>query len=261
MADQRVRERSTKETDDIIRDAVMEELRENPSSSPQWQKIANGLKKKGLLHKSGRQIRELWVNYLNPSLNFEKFTPEEMQILQTLYYEAYAQNTRGQTRMLESGNLQLPLKENGDSMSWEHILPRRSPNVVKTKYYSHQKYWNRTEQPEQPDQDQLYRVEHSISEERDDDVSNNYDFYDSDLHERSKRGDSPPPFAFPLTTRYDMPPSSSAAFGSSFDERGGGKSARKSARKFARKSAKKPSRKYSRKAKKSSRKYRKVSRK
>ena len=244
------------ETNNIIRDAVMEELRENPSSSPQWQEISNGLKKKGLLHKSGRQIRELWVNYLNPSLNFEKFTPEEMQILQTLYYEAHAQNTRGQTRMLKSGNLQLPLKENGETMSWELILPGRSPNVVKNKYYSHQKYWNRTEQPEQPDQDQLYRVEHSISEERDDDVSNNYDFYDSDLHERSKRGDSPPPFAFPLTTRYDMP-SSSAAFGSSFDERGGGKSARKSARK----SSRKPSRKSSRKAKKSSRKYRKVSRK
>jgi hypothetical protein len=258
MADQRVRERSTKETNDIIIDAVMEELRENPSSSPRWQEIANGLQKKSLLHRSGRQIRELWVNYLNPSLNFEKFTPEEMQILQTLYYEAHAQNARGQTRMLESGNLQLPLKENGDSMSWEHILPRRSPNVVKTKYYSHQKYWNQPER--QPGQDQLYRVEHSISEERDDDVSNNYDFYDSDLHERSKRGDSPPPFAFPLTTRYDIP-SSSAAFGSSFDERGGGKSARKSARKPSRKSFRKSSRKSSRKAKKSSRKYRKVTRK
>ena len=243
MADQRAR--SNEETDDIIRSAVIEKLREGSSSSPQWQEIANGLKDKGI-NRSGRQVRESWVNYLNPYLNFEPFTPEEMQILKNLYFEARVQNTHGQTRALNSGKLQLPLKENGETMSWELILPARSPNVVKNKYYSHQKYWN---QPDiQPDQDQLYNVNPSISVERDDS-----DFYDSSLHDDGK-GDRP--FAFPLTTNYDTP--SGAAAAASY---WGGKAARKASRKSYRKSARKSSRKSSRKAKKSSRKYRKVSRK
>ena len=147
---------------------------------------------------------------------------------------------------MNSGKLQLPLKENGETMSWELILPGRSPNVVKNKYYSHQKYWN---QPDiQPDQDQLYNVNPSISVERDDS-----DFYDSSLHDDGK-GDRP--FAFPLTTNYDTP--SGAAAAASY---WGGKSARKSARKPSRKSSRKSQRKSSRKAKKSSRKYRKISRK
>jgi hypothetical protein len=246
MADQRVR--SNDDTDEIIRHAVIKNL-QGSSSPPQWQDIANRLKDIGII-RTGRQVRESWVNYLNPFLNFEPFTPEEMEILKKLYSEALAQDARGQTRMLKSGKLQLPLKENGETMSWELILPGRSPNVVKNKYYSHQKYWNRPDI--QPDQHQLYSVNTSISEERDDDKVNNSDFYDSSLHEDG-RGDRP--FAFSLTTEYDTP--LGAAFGPPFDERRGGKSARKSARKPSRK----PSRKSSRKAKKSSRKYRKVSRK
>ena len=65
--------RSNEEINDIIRSAVIEKLREG---SPRWQEIANGLKDKGIkningTNISGRQIRESWVNYLNPSLNFE----------------------------------------------------------------------------------------------------------------------------------------------------------------------------------------------
>ena len=227
MADQRVL--NNDEKNDIIRNAIIHHPSFS-SSKPQWQQIANGINEKNIgIVTTGRKIRELWVNYLNPFLNFEPFTQEEMQILQNLYLEARAQHARGQTRMLESGNLQLPLKENGETMSWELILPGRSPNVLKNKYYSYQKYWNQTET--QPQDQDLYAANPSPSVERDDDVSNNYDFYNSDLHERSQRGDSPPPFAFPLTTR--------------FDKSSGGKSARKS----------------SRKAKKSSNKYRKSTRK
>ena len=242
MADQRVND----EKNDIIRNAIINHPSFSSSSKPQWQEIANGINAKNIgIVTSGRKVRELWVNYLNPFLNFTQFTQEEMQILQNLYLEARAQQARGQTRMLESGNLQLPLKENGETMSWELILPGRSPNVLKNKYYSYQKYWNRTEQP---DQDELYSVNPSTSVEKDDDVSNNYDFYDSDLHERSKRGDSPPPFAFPLTTKFDHP--SGAAFG------GGGKrkTSRKSAMKAYRKSARKASRKSARKYRKATRK-------
>ena len=243
--------------DEIIRNAVIENIN-GSSSPPQWQEIANGLKYKGIV-RTGRQVRESWVNYLNPFLNFEPFTQEEMKTLQNLYLEAHKQERQGQTRMLNSGKLQLPLKENGETMSWELILPGRSPNVLKNKYYSYQKYWNQPDRQPDQDQDQLYDVNPSTSLEKDDDKLNNSDFYDSSLHDDGK-GDRP--FAFPLTTRYDTPPGAAVAyFGSPSYPLDGGKSARKSARKASSKSSRKPSRKSSRKAKKSSRKYRKVTRK
>ena len=249
MADQRVL--LSDEKNERISNAIMLHPSFSSSSTPKWQEIANGLRTEGIVT-DGRKIRELWVNYLNPSLNFEPFTEEEMQTLKRLYFEAKAQ---GQTRMLKSGKLQLPLQQNGETMSWELIFPGRSPNVLKNKYYSLQNYWNQTER--QSDQDQLYNsVDRSPSVVRDDDTPNNYDFYDSDLHERGQRGESPPPFAFPLTTMYDGSPGAAAAasyYGSppyshSVERTEGGKAARKY-------------RKASRKYRNSARKYRKTSRK
>jgi hypothetical protein len=233
-----------------IRDAV---IQNRPNGNFQWQKIANDLAAVGI-QTDGRKIREMWINYLDPELNLEPFTADEMQTLKNLYFEAKGQ---GRSRLLESGKYQLPLKD-GNPMSWENILPRRSPNVVKNAYYSQQKYWlqGQAQEPE------LLPANISPSVVRDDAPNkNNLEFHEVDGLFRELMDPDPRitpnpegPFAFSLTTKYDTPPG--AAFGS-FDERRGGKSARK----FARKSSRKPSRKSSRKAKKSSRKYRKVTRK
>ena len=259
MADQRVL--LSDEKNERISNAIMLHPSFSSSLTPKWQEIANGLRAEGIVT-DGRKIRELWVNYLNPSLNFNPFTEEEMQTLKRLYFDAKAQ---GQTRMLKSGKLQMPLQQNGETMSWELILPGRSPNVLKNKYYSLQKYWNQPER--QPDQDQLYNsVDSSSSAVRDDDIQNNYEFYGSDLHARGQRGDSPPPFAFPLTTMYDGSPGAAAAsyYGSppyshSVERTDGGKVVRKY-RKTSRK-YRNSARKYRKASRKSSRKSRKMSRK
>ena len=230
-----------------IRNAIRNAVIEN--GNKQWQQIANDLAAVGI-QTDGRKIREMWINYLDPDLNLEPFTADEMQTLKNLYFEAKGQ---GRSRLLESGKLQLPLKD-GKPMSWEDILPRRSPNVVKNAYYSQQKYWLQG-QGQEPE---LLPANISPSVERDDAPNkNNLEFHEvhglfRELVDPDPRITPNPegPFAFPLTTRYDTPSGAAAA---SDERHWGGKAAIKSSKKSKRKSSKKSKKKLSRKAKKSSR--------
>ena len=238
-----------------IRDAV---IQNRQNGNFQWQKIANDLAAVGI-QTDGRKIREMWINYLDPDLNLEPFTADEMQTLKNLYFEAKDQ---GRSRLLESGKYQLPLKD-GNPMSWENILPRRSPNVVKNAYYSQQKYWSQG-QAQEPE---LLPANISPSVVRDDAPNeNNLDSREVDglfreLMDTDPRITPNPegPFAFPLTTNYDTPSGAAAAAASYW----GGKAAitNKSSRKSTKKSSRKSQRKSYRKVKRSSRKYRKFSRK
>ena len=238
-----------------IRDAV---IQNRQNGNLQWQKIANDLAAVGI-QTDGRKIREMWINYLDPDLNLEPFTADEMQTLKNLYFEAKDQ---GRSRLLESGKYQLPLKD-GNPMSWENILPRRSPNVVKNAYYSQQKYWSQG-QAQEPE---LLPANISPSVVRDDAPNeNNLDSREVDglfreLMDTDPRITPNPegPFAFPLTTNYDTPSGAAAAAASYW----GGKAAitNKSSRKSTKKSSRKSQRKSYRKVKRSSRKYRKFSRK
>lgn len=205
-------------------------------------------------HLEGRHILEMWINQLDPRLNRQAFTTEELEHLKKKYLEA---KTQGKT--LERGKVQLP-----EGYTWNNVLPeiyRRSPNDVKNAYYTNQRYWSG--QVAQPVSVPV-SVSHEVSSEvpaRDNgyseyDISPDNELFSSDSRIIPLIDETPTPFAFSLPN-YTPPGAAASDFGSSFDERGGGKSARKSARKPSRKSF----RKSSRKAKKSSRKYRKVTRK
>ena len=200
----------------------------------------------------GRHILEIWINQLDPRLNRNPFTTEELDYLKEIFITA-----KNQGKTLDSGQVQLP-----DGYKWNNVLPlgcKRSPNDVKNAYYTNQRYWS--EEAADPIIVPV-SVSHALSPAvvvpatdngySDDDISPDNDLYkelfSSDPRIRPLIGDeTPTPFAFD-------PPS----FKSGTLSDGGfrGKVSRK-----VRKSARKASRKSARKAKKSSRKYRKVSRK
>jgi len=231
-----------------IRKTIIDYQKTNPtSSSIPWEKIAKDLKTQGITT-SGRKMREMWINYLDPNLNFGPFTKDEIQTLKALYKEA-----RDQKRFLPNGKVQLPLR-NGHIMSWNDILPRRSPNVLKNKYYSVSFF--STADDETTDPRTLAIIDNSPSVERDDDELNIY----------SDAFSSPGPFEFSIP-RFDytgsqLPGGNAASYSVSVERRNGGKMSRKarlSSRK-ARLSSRK-ARKSARKARKSARKVKKSTRK
>ena len=220
-----------------IRKIIIDYQKTNPtSSSIPWEKIAKDLKKQGITT-NGRKIREMWINYLDPNLNFGPFTKDEIQTLKALYKEA-----RDQKRFLPNGKVQLPLRNGHITMSWNDVLPRRSPNVLKNKYYSVSFF--STVDDETTDPRTFNILDNSPSVERDDDELNIY----------SDAFSSPGPFEFSIP-RFDYAGYQLPGGNASVERRNGGKMSRK-ARLSSRK-ARKPARKArlsSRKARKSSRK-------
>jgi hypothetical protein len=266
--------------DQLIKDTIIQYINDHMGEGISWSAISNSLRN----IKTPKQIREKWVNNLNPNLNYNPFSREEEQTLRRYFDESRRRNL-----VLPSGRYSLPKDLVPSWGALVQILGTNRPeNNVKNKFNTYQSYWNRGEDPlaHYPlvvsgvaDDDVLEEEDDGVVVDMDHDIAGSPEFSpprssESQQGSSVSSGDftglqrsaiSPGPMGFsfpnsPAFAGWNPPPSSSAvsavsAF--SVSPKGGKlyRKARKSSKKAHRKSSKKAHRKSSRKAhRKSSRK-------
>jgi hypothetical protein len=262
------------EEDQRIKDAIIKYVNEpeHIGKGISWSAISNSLGK----IKTGPQIREKWVNNLNPNLNYTPFTREEERTLYRYFDESRSRNLR-----LPSGRYSLPKDLVPSWGALVQILGTNRPeNNVKNKFNTYQSYWNRGEDPlaHYPlvvsgvaDDDVVEEEDDGVVVDMDHDIAGSPEFSPPRSSE-SQQGFSGSSGYFTVSPAfgqsvYELPAPSSrfSAFGEFFNDdaaspqslsprsmtdEGGRRKYRKSSKKSKRKSSKKTKKKSSRKARK-----------